>query len=103
MSDFLRGRAEFRRQTAGWTPYGDRVSPEDDIELRRVSITNRSWTRKTLDVTSYSKSFSIRMPADALHPAFSNLFVQTEMSGAASNLCTRRPRSRDERTPWMFT
>ncbi|MEK7741801.1 MAG: cyclic beta 1-2 glucan synthetase, partial [Nitrospirota bacterium] len=41
--------------------------------------------------------------ADALHPAFSNLFVQTEIirqQGAI--LCTRRPRSLDEQPPWMF-
>ena len=41
--------------------------------------------------------------ADALHPAFSNLFVQTEiLHPQPAILCTRRPRSRDEHSPWMF-
>ena len=44
-----------------------------------------------------------RRPSDALHPAFSNLFVQTEIvRERQAILCTRRPRSRDEQTPWMF-
>src|SRR5205814_3187594 len=41
--------------------------------------------------------------ADAMHPAFSNLFVQTEIVDRRhAILCTRRPRSRDESAPWMF-
>jgi hypothetical protein len=41
--------------------------------------------------------------ADALHPAFSNLFVQTEIVAArGAILCTRRPRSLGEPAPWMF-
>ena len=42
--------------------------------------------------------------ADALHPAFSNLFVQTEIISPLPRaiLCTRRPRSLEEHTPWMF-
>ena len=41
--------------------------------------------------------------ADALHPAFSNLFVQTEiLDKRHAILCTRRPRSREENVPWMF-
>ena len=55
------------------------VSPEDDIELRRVRITNRSRTRRTIEVTSYAEVVLAPPAADALHPAFSNLFVQTEI------------------------
>jgi len=41
--------------------------------------------------------------ADVLQPAFSNLFVQTEIiPNKHSILCTRRPRSATEQVPWMF-
>ena len=41
--------------------------------------------------------------ADALHPAFGNLFVQTEIHRERhAILCTRRPRSAGEQAPWMF-
>jgi cyclic beta-1,2-glucan synthetase len=79
------------------------VSPEDDIEFRRVTVTNRSRTRRTLDVTSYAEVVLAASAADALHPAFSNLFVQTEIiPRQRAILCTRRPRSADEDAPWMF-
>jgi cellobiose phosphorylase len=79
------------------------VSPEDDIELRRVRITNRSRQRRSIDVTSYAEVVIAPSAADALHPAFSNLFVQTEiMPDRRAILCTRRPRSIGDQAPWMF-
>jgi len=71
--------------------------------LRRVTITNRSRTRRTIDVTSYAEVVLASAAADTLHPAFSNLFVQTEIvPERQAILCTRRPRSSDEQAPWMF-
>ncbi len=107
---FSEGRAEFRRRDsvgAGEGVFETHaeivVSPEDDIELRRVRITNRSRQRREIDVTSYAEVVIAPPAADTLHPAFSNLFVQTEiMRERRAILCTRRPRSFDERTPWMF-
>ncbi len=101
---FSEGRAEFQRHDHDFdTQYEVIVSPEDDIELRRLRITNRSRTRKTLDVTSYAEVVMAPCASDALHPAFSNLFVQTEIiSRLQSILCTRRPRSSDEEVSWMF-
>ncbi len=101
---FSEGRAEFRRRDGDFETHTEIVvSPEDDIELRRVRITNRSAERRTLDITSYAEVVLAPPAADALHPAFSNLFVQTEIVDAhRAILCARRPRSRDEPVPWMF-
>ena len=101
---FSEGRAEFRRNDHGFETHTDIVvSPEEDIELRRVRITNRSWTRKVIDVTSYAEVVLAPAAADAMHPAFSNLFVQTEIiRERRAILCTRRPRSLEEKAPWMF-
>ncbi|NNM51658.1 MAG: cyclic beta 1-2 glucan synthetase, partial [Pseudomonadales bacterium] len=39
----------------------------------------------------------------ALQAAFGNLLVQTEIiSSSRAILCTRRPRTKDEKAPWMF-
>ncbi|HTE13758.1 MAG TPA: cyclic beta 1-2 glucan synthetase, partial [Burkholderiales bacterium] len=79
------------------------VSPEDDIELRRVHITSRARVRRTIAVTSYAEVVLASPAADALHPAFSNLFVQTEIIPERQTiLCTRRPRSVTEQSPWML-
>ena len=78
------------------------VSPEDDIELRRVRITNMARTRRTIEVTSYAEVVLAPDGADAQHPAFSNLFVQTEiLPRQQAILCTRRLRSRQEKPPCM--
>jgi len=101
---FSESRAEFRCRKNGLDSHTEiAVSPEDDIEMRRIQITNRSWTRRTIDVTSYAEVVLTSPAADALHPAFSNLFVQTEIiRQRQAILCTRRSRSRDEQSPWMF-
>jgi cyclic beta-1,2-glucan synthetase len=101
---FSEARAEFRRRDHGYDAHTEIVvSSEDDIELRRLRITNRAKTRRTIEVTSYAEVVLAPPAADALHPAFSNLFVQTEISRERQAiLCTRRPRSAAEPAPWMF-
>jgi cellobiose phosphorylase len=101
---FSEGRAEFRVQDHNYDTHTEiTVSPEDDIELRRVRITNRARTRRTLDLTSYAEVTLADSASDDLHPAFSNLFVQTEIIPAQQAiLCSRRPRSRGEKPPWML-
>ena len=101
---FSEGRAEFRRRDQDIDTHTEIVvSPEDDIELRRVRITNHSRVRRTIEVTSYAEVVLAAHAADATHPAFSNLFVQTEIiAERKAILCTRRPRSREEHTPWML-
>jgi len=79
------------------------VSPEDDIEMRRLHVTNCSGKRRTLEFTSYAEVVLAPAATDIMAPAFSNLFVQTEIiPHQTSILCTRRPRSADEQSPWMF-
>jgi cyclic beta-1,2-glucan synthetase len=101
---FSEARAEFRSRTNQIESYVEiAVSPEDDVELRRLRLTNCGRTRRVIEVTSYAEVALAAPAADALHPAFSNLFVQTEIiPDQRAILCTRRPRSRDESSPWMF-
>ncbi|MDO8176984.1 MAG: glucoamylase family protein [Undibacterium sp.] len=101
---FSEGRAEFRRSDNNFNMHTEIVvSPEDDIELRRTRIINRSRYRRTIEITSYAEVVLAPSAADAMHPAFSNLFVQTEIvEPRHAILCTRRPRSVEEKNPWMF-
>ncbi len=100
---FSEGRAEFRRRDHDIDVHTEiAVSPEDDVEIRRITLTNRSRTRRRVEITSYAEVVIAPAAADAAHPAFSNLFVQTEIVLARQAiLCSRRPRSIDEATPWM--
>ncbi len=103
-ANFSESRIEFRRRDQDLDTHTDiAVSPEDDIELRRVRIINRSRTRKVLDVTSYAEVVLAPAIADELHRVFSNLFVQTEIIRPRNAIvCTRRSRSSLEQPPWMF-
>src|SRR4029077_7592196 len=100
---FTEGRRDLHRRDRDIETHTEIVvSPEDDIELRRIRITNGSRTSRTIEITSYAEVVLASSAADALHPAFSNLFVQTEIiRERQAILCTRRPRSLDEHSPWM--
>jgi cellobiose phosphorylase len=101
---FTQARAEFRQRHAGLEIHTEiSVSPEDDVELRRITITNRSPSARLIELTSYAEVVLVPPAADASHPAFSNLFVQTEFDRASSAiLCTRRARSEEENPPWLL-
>ncbi|MCX6672690.1 MAG: cyclic beta 1-2 glucan synthetase [Methanothrix sp.] len=101
---FRGSNAEFRSRVLDIDTYAEVVvSPEDDVELRGISVTNRSLRRRRIELTSYAEVVLTIPAADATHPSFSNLFVETKIVRERSAiLCTRRPRSKDERTPWML-
>jgi cellobiose phosphorylase len=100
---FSQGRAEFRRMDNNIETHTDVVvSPEDDIELRRIRLTNRSRRRRTIEITTYAEVVMANADTDISHPAFSNLFVQTEIKDNQNAIvCTRRPRFAEEQVPWM--
>ncbi|MEO8699751.1 MAG: glucoamylase family protein [Kofleriaceae bacterium] len=101
---FSAGRAEFRRRDDSLDTHVEiAVSPEDDVELRRISIANHGDASRLLEVTSYAEVVLATIGADAAHRAFSGLFVQTEIVEAQNAiLATRRPRSAGEKPPWLF-
>lgn len=101
---FSQARAEFRRRDHDIKLHTEvAVSPEDDIEIRRVTLTNRSKVTRTIELTSYAEVVIASLAADTAHPAFSNLFVQTEIDKPRQAiLCSRRPRSHQEHPPWML-
>lgn len=100
---FSDGRAEFRVRERGFDCHSEiAVSPEDDIELRRLHLTHHGEEQRTLELTSYAEVVLAPALSDALHPAFSKLFVQTELiRPLQAILCTRRPRSLQDAVPWM--
>ena len=99
---FFEERAEIQRRDGALTTTLDvLVSPQEDVELRRVSITNLGDHAREIELTSYTEVVLAPAAADAAHPAFSNLFVQTEWIGPLGALvATRRRRAPDEPSVW---
>ncbi|MDX1638635.1 MAG: glucoamylase family protein [Balneolaceae bacterium] len=78
------------------------VSPDDDIELRKITLTNYSDRTRRLELTSYAEIVLNTRQADAAHPAFSNLFVQTDhIPEHHALIAKRRPRSSEEKEMWL--
>ena len=100
---FSDARAEYRALEMDYDSHMEIVvSPEDDIELRRLRITNRGTSARKFEITTYAEVVLAAPDTDAMHPAFSKLFVQTELLlPLQAILCSRRPRSSVEPTPWM--
>ncbi len=100
---FSEDRAEIvRRDGAIGTTLQVIVSPEDDAEVRRVSLTNLGTKTREIELTSYAEVVLAPPAADAAHPAFSNLSIETECVPELDTLlATRRPRSRGEAQVWL--
>jgi cyclic beta-1,2-glucan synthetase len=101
---FGQGRAVFRRRDHGIALHTEiAVAPEDDIELRRIRIVNASPRARRIELTTYAEVVLAPPADDAAHPAFSKLFVQTEiLAERGAILCTRRPKAPDEETPFLL-
>ncbi|MBK9314496.1 MAG: hypothetical protein IPM55_09670 [Acidobacteria bacterium] len=76
---FTEDRAVFKRLDSGIMTQTDIVvSPEDNAEVRCVTLTNRSTRVREIELTSYAEIVLATPAADVAHPAFSNLFIETE-------------------------
>ncbi len=96
--EFALDRAIFRRNENGIQLETEvLVAPEDDVEIRRMTLVNRSGNRRRLNLTSYIELSMAAHAADRAHPAFNKLFIQTEAIEAQRTLLAyRRARSAEE-------
>jgi cellobiose phosphorylase len=102
VSTFAEGHAEFvRRDDAVTTSLDVAVASDRDAELRLVTITNHGDAARDIALTSYAELVLGSGAADAAHPAFSKLFVQTEsVEDGRILLATRRRRAPGEPAVW---
>ena len=97
-------KATFRRRDGDFeTQLQVSVSPEDDVEVRRLSIANHGTGPREIEVTSYAEIVLGWPEDDEAHPAFGKLFIETEHDAQnAGLLFSRRPRGADEAALWGF-
>lgn len=95
-------KAEFRRRDRMFETHLEvAVSPEHQVEVRQLKISNHGAQTVELDVTSYAEIVLAPAAADMAHPAFQKLFVETEyLAEAAALLARRRPRDSNASTAW---
>ncbi len=99
---FAEDRAEIARSDGTLTTMLEvAVSPEDDAEVRRITISNHGNRERDIEVTSYAEIALARQGDDLAHPAFSKLFVETEfLPELGAILATRRRRSSADPLVW---
>ena len=79
------------------------VATSGDVELRRLHITNLSSRSRALSATSFAEMVLAPAATDASHPAFSKMFVETEIDAElAAIVATRRPSGPDDVRSWAF-
>ncbi len=101
-ADFSLDRAVFRRVDYGIeTETEIIVAPEDDVEIRRMTLINRSLRNRQLDLTSYVELSLSPHNADRQHPAFNKLFIQTEAAAGQHALLGFR-RLRQDHEPNIY-
>ncbi len=99
---FSADRADFRRVFLGIeSTMAVTVATEDDVEIRRLIITNRSRKQRVLEFTSFAELAMSPQGADKAHPAFSKLSIQTEWFDEGVILAHRRPRSPEDLPIWI--
>jgi cyclic beta-1,2-glucan synthetase len=78
------------------------VAPDDDVEIRHLTLTNDSSVRRRVEVTSYAEVVLGDAAEDRRHPAFSNLFVESDyLPELHALLFHRRPRAGRE-AGWLL-
>ena len=98
---FLADHTEFHRRVQDIeTLQTVTVSPEDDAELRRLTVTNWSGRTRELEITSYLELSLAAHAADTAHPAFAKMFVETEHVDDGLLFAHRRPRSESDAPIW---
>jgi len=79
------------------------VSSEDDVELRRLIVSNLSNRERHIEITSYAEVAMLNGLNASEQPAFNGLFVEVEaLPAKAAVICTRRTRSPQENWPLFF-
>jgi len=101
---FKLDKAKFERKDGNIeTKMESVISYEDNYEVRKVTVNNLSDKGRSIEITSYSEITLTTFSADVVHPAFSNLFVETEYDEEEKLLIgSRRSRVKGGKVPYVF-
>ena len=95
-------KAEFTRRDGDLETHVEiAIAPDNNVEVRLLTITNHGDRAHTIDATSYAELVLCPAEADVAHPAFQKLFVETQwLPEHNALLARRRPRTHGEQNGW---
>lgn len=97
-------KVEFRRSDFNIGLHAEiTLSPEDNVEVRRVTLSNHSDKTRSLEITSYGEVILSDQIAHNMHPAFSKMFVESRFNSHYDSLMfSRAPRREGEEELHLF-
>lgn len=79
------------------------VSPEENVQVHKLTLTNHGSSSRLLELTSYAEVVLEAHREDLAHPAFAKLFIESEHYADHNALFfKRRPRRSDLPAVWAF-
>jgi cyclic beta-1,2-glucan synthetase len=100
---FFPHRVEFERQNGDIVLRTSvNVAPDDNVEIRRVSVINNGNSSRVFALTSYAEIILAPQTVDQHHPAFNKLFIESEFLPKEQVLLfRRRPRAANEKAIYL--
>ena len=77
------------------------LSPDHNMEIRKVNVTNHGNTPRRFELTSYIEMVADTRPAELSHPAFNKLFLESEYLGEHTIFLTRRRGKKESKPPYV--
>lgn len=101
---FAPDKAEIKRRDFDIFSYLEiTVSPEENVEIRKLTLANTGSRRRRLEVTSYGEVCLTSHKADLAHPAFQKMFIKSEhLEDLETLIFMRKPRSVHEHPLMLF-
>jgi cyclic beta-1,2-glucan synthetase len=99
---FYPHKVEYRRRDGGLSLLMEIGVAPDEVEIRRITLTNDTEHSRQLRLTSYAEVVLAPPSTDLRHPAFNKLFVESEYVAEANALVfRRRPRAAKEKPLYL--
>ncbi|MEW5827537.1 MAG: glucoamylase family protein [Chloroflexota bacterium] len=101
--EFFPHRVEFQRRDADISIHTRiAIAAAEDVEIRRVSVTNHSDRPRSLQLTSYGEVILAPHDVERRHPAFNRLFIESDyLEESQTLLFHRRARSAKEKPVFL--
>ncbi len=96
-------QAEFKRTDGEISSHTQvSLSPNYNIEIRKVTLTNNGKALKHLEITSYMEVVGDTLLAELSHPAFNKLFIESEFLEESAIFLSRRRSHKEGGNPYMM-
>ena len=95
-------KAEYKRTDGDITSHTEvSLSPNYNLEIRKVTLTNNGKGLKQIEITSYIEVVGDRLNAELSHPAFNKLFIESEYLEEQGVFLSRRRSNKEGQNPYL--